>query len=290
MTESSTVATPPFYIPSTDFLQQGDIFRVGIVTPVADAQQRLFRSVDGRHGSVVFAEGTNGRVFDRTELEETLDRLTSQTPLHTRPFRPTPDGQPELAVVFAGFSEHFVIATQTCDVSGHDKKEFPYAMILPARTIMEICQTEQIDLQAGNQPITIEDYLMERTGDVTIASVADATRYSEKLKEVLASWHPTENADKANQRLITKFLNKIRRTAGHLYYLPADDRFHVPELMVDFCTTYTVATRQLTNFASGRVARIGDPYRDHFARAFADRISRIAIPQRAEAPPFEVGK
>jgi hypothetical protein len=290
MAESNTVATPPFYIPFTDFLQQGDIFRVGIVTPVADAQQRLFRSIDGRHGSVVFAEGTNGRVFDRTELDETLDSLTSQTPLHTRPFRPTPDGQPELAVVFAGFSEHFVIATQTCDVSGHDKKEFPYAMILPARTLMEICQTEQIDLQGRNQPITIEEYLMERTGDVTIASVADATRYSEKLKEVLASWNPTENADKANQRLITKFLNKIRRTAGHLYYLPADDRFHVPELMVDFCTTYTVATRQLTNFASGRVARIGDPYRDHFARAFADRISRIAIPPQAEATPFEVGK
>ena len=210
----------------------------------------------------------NGRVFDRAELEETLDRVTSPTPLHTGPFRPTPDGQPELAVVFAGFSEHFVIATQTCDVSGHDKREFPYAMILPARTIMEICQTEQIDLQGRNQPITIENYLIERTGDVTIASVADATRYSEKLKEVLATWTPTENADKANQRLIANFLNKIRRTAAHLYDLPADDRFHVPELMVDFCTTYTVATRQLANFASGRVARIGDPYRYDFRARF----------------------
>jgi hypothetical protein len=290
MAASSASANPPFYIPCTEFLQQGDIFRVGIVTPLADGQQRIFRSVDGRHGSVVFAEGTDGRVFDRTDLEQTLDGVASRTPLHTRPFRPTPDGQPELAVVFAGFSEHFVIATQTCDVSGHDRKEFPYAMILRARTLMEICQTDQIDLQGRTQSITIEDYLVERAGDATIASVADSNRYSEALKQLLETWNPSENADKANQRLILKFLNKIRRTAGHIYYLPPDGGFHLPELIVDFCATYTIATRQLTSFAPRRVARIGDPYRDHFARAFSDRISRIAIPQPAEAAPFDAAR
>src|SRR5262249_48782679 len=158
----------------------------------------------------------------------------------------------------------------------------PYAMILPARTVMEICQTEQIDLQRRSQRITIEEYLIERTGDTSIASVASAALYAEHLTQLLRTWAPTENVDKANQRLIVNFLNKIRRTGGHLYYLPANSDFRLPELMVDFCATYTVAIRQLMNFAVRRVARIGDPYRDHFARAFADRISRIAIPQRVE--------
>ena len=185
MAASSPPANPLFYIPCTEFLQQGDIFRVGIVTPLADAQQRLFRSVDGRHGSVVFAEGGNGRVFDRAELQQTLDRIPTRTSLHTQPFRPTPDGQPELVVTFAGFSEHFVIVTQTCDVSGHDRKELPYVMILPARTLMEICQTELIQLQGTREQKCIEEYVIERVGNPALAAISDAARYSDELRKLL---------------------------------------------------------------------------------------------------------
>ena len=183
MAESTKALDPPFYITCTDFLQQGDIFRVGIVTPLADAQPRLFRAGDGRHGSVVFSEGSNGRIFERAELDETLDRLSTRTPLHTRPFRPTDDGQLELVVVFAGFSQHFVIVTQTCDVSGHDRKELPFVMILPARTLMEICQTEPIQLQGIAQRKCIEEYINERVDNPALRTISDAVNYSETLRK-----------------------------------------------------------------------------------------------------------
>jgi hypothetical protein len=127
-----------------------------------------------------------------------------------------------------------------------------------------------------------------RVIDCLIRSTTEAIAYAEKLRMLLEDWKPTDKNDQTNQRRIANYLNKIRQTSGHLYYLSADPAHSLPELMVDFCATYTVSPRQLSNFATRRVARIGDPYRDHFARAFADRISRIAVPQPSAATPFEV--
>ena len=52
MPEADTIA----YTAVTEFLQQGDIFRQEVVTPMVDTEADLSRS-DGRHGSVVFQKG-----------------------------------------------------------------------------------------------------------------------------------------------------------------------------------------------------------------------------------------
>ena len=61
--------------------------------------------------------------------------------------------------------------------------------------------------------------------------------------------------------------------------LRADEAFAIPEMCIDFSAAYTVHSKQLLEMAECRIARLADPYRDHFARAFADRISRIALPR-----------
>ena len=113
-----------FYTNPDEFLQQGDIFRIDIVAPIADTQTRIFRSIDGRHGSVVFEENCEGKIFEKDELKALLGN-SPLTDLHTQPFWRTSDGQEEMVVVYAQLFQYFIIATQTCDVSGRDKKPLP---------------------------------------------------------------------------------------------------------------------------------------------------------------------
>ena len=119
MTSTPDKTADTFYLPPGPQLEQGDIFRTELVAPAADRRQRIFRAADGRHGSVVFEEECEGRVFARSDLESLL-RQSSANELRTRPFVQTPDGHDEMVVVYARLLRYFVIATQTCDISGEE--------------------------------------------------------------------------------------------------------------------------------------------------------------------------
>jgi hypothetical protein len=278
----SNPAAPEFYHDVDDYLQQGDLFRVNVVTPYADREQRIFRGSDGRHGSVVFAEAVGGTVFGLDDLLSTLSATSAKTELHTQPFCCTFDGQHELVVVFGDLAEYFLIITQTCDVSGHDKAQVPYAMILPARTIINICRTDRVPLEGEGAPRSIEEYLSSHADGSELLSVTEPIAYFAVLRRILDEWKPKEKNSTTNRGRIRNFINKQMDGAKHVFYLRPDEARGIPDLFVEFSGAYTVDIVLLVAMSARRVARIGVPYREDFARAFADRISRIAVPALAK--------
>jgi hypothetical protein len=277
---------PNVYLPVSDFLQQGDIFRLETVTPFADHQQRIFRTSDGRHGSLVFSDGVPGVVFDPVDLRNTFFERGPLDPMHTQPFQMTRDGQHELVVVFATLVQFFVIATQTCDVSSQDKPAQSHVIILPAKLLSDICRTEQIPFPGMLEPMTIEGYLTHVTNSSDLQGTSEPFEYGDKLRALLASWQPITKNEIQNKGRIKNLLSKFLDGSGYVHYLKRDIEFRIPEMCVDFSAAYTVALQQLTSLSGNRIARIGDPYRDQFAQAFAHHISRIALPEPVKPPPF----
>jgi hypothetical protein len=280
--------TEPFYAEPDAHLQQGDIFRIEIVAPVADRQQRLFRTADGRHGSIAFERGEKGTVFHPDDLRDLL-RATQRTDWHTDPFCNSPNSQPELVVVHANLIRHFIIATQTCDISGVDHPGLPYAMVLPIQTVEEICRTTPVQLLAHDGTTvtdTIHRYLMTIPAMQAMGALGKGEEYAEKLRQLLNEWTPAKNSsDRKNHGLIRDFLNKWTKK-GFLYGLRSDSRFGVPECCVDFSAIYTVPTAALNEISSHRIAHLAGSYRDAFAQQFALRISRIATPKSISPEKF----
>lgn len=284
MSNTEAPSKPDFYSSVDAFIQQGDIFRVDLVAPLADQNVRLFRSADGRHGSVVFEEGGNGRVFAPDDLKSVLQGNQSLTGLHTSPFEATHDGQLEMVVTFANFVQFFVVVSQTCDVSGVDKEPFPVAMILRAKTLYDICRTDRLPLRGGALE-TIHEFLLKETSDFALAS-ASVTDYSQTLRNCLLNWAPDTNTLRETRGRIGNFLDKAMKGGSYLYYLADDRERGIPEMCVDFSCAFTVMTQQLLDLQQRRVGRIANPYRDQFAQEFGNRIGRVAVPKPVTAPSF----
>lgn len=266
------------YLAVSDFLQQGDIFRQEVVCPTVDTVKRIFRASDGRHGSVVFAENVSGKIFDESELRSTLT-ATTRTPLHTDPFHTTSDGHPELVVVHGTLTSYFILASQTCDVSGIDKAALPTSIILPIRTVLEICRYEKLPFASmDNEALSIEEFVERNSLNKNLRSINDAFSYPDAMRKLLLEWTPTNKSVASDKGRVKNYLEKQLKT-NWMYYLQADSTFGVPESCADFSVAYTVPTARLASLKDGRIARLGDPYRDQFAQAFATRISRIAVPK-----------
>lgn len=268
-----------YYSKPHSYLQQGDIFRIDLVAPAADVSQRIFRTEDGRHGSLVFEENCRGRVFDRQELDALLED-GPHTEFFTKPFHATPDGQEEMVVVFSRLFQYFTIATQTCDISGKDKGPVDWATILPVITLTDMCKTELIPFRSTDQILTIHEFVSkycETSGALENLSDMD---YVPELKKIINEC-AKEHTNKA-----------IRQDAGHVknylasYYkplfifsLPADNTFGLPESYVDFTAAYTVHTSKLLAIRDSRFAMITDPYRIDFAQKFGNFFARVALPR-----------
>ncbi len=161
---TATVSNSGFYTYPQDHLQQGDIFRVQIVAPDADQTQRIFRSRDGRHGSIVFDERCEARIFSRTELEDLLAN-TVRTVLHTDPFRKTPDASEEMVVVFARLMRYFVLVSNTCDISGLDGEPTLHATILRVRTLYALCMEDAFEFPNTKENMPIHDFIVKHNPD-----------------------------------------------------------------------------------------------------------------------------
>ena len=65
------------------------------------------------------------------------------------------------------------------------------------------------------------------------------------------------------------------------YFLPANHKAGLPELIVDFRELHTVPLRLLEQLcqSGGRRARVMPLYREHLARHYGDTYSRIGLPE-----------
>jgi len=272
------INTDQFYSPPDSFLQQGDIFRIDLVSPAADEIQRIFRSKDGRHGSIVFEENCDARVFSRIELDNLLNNA-KRSDLHTQPFRPTIDGQDEMVVVFARLFKYFIIDTQTCDISEQDHKPLPWASILPVITLEDMCKTVLFPFDYTSEPTTIHDFVTKQYPDSDNLESSNENDYSNILREIIKKW--LEFVEPKN---LEKEVNRIKNYLDGYYNkkwvfsLPYNQRYNVPESHVDFTTIFTIPRDKLVQIQGHRFVRIESPYRDDFAQKFGTFFSRIALP------------
>ena len=276
MDATSSQAPAPCYASVQDFLQQGDVFRQEVVTPVIDFQKRIFRSADGRHGSVVFADNVPARVFEENDLRLLL-QTCERTKLHTDPFTLTHDGHPEFIVVHSTLTSHFIIVSQTCDICGVDKKASISTIILPIVTVQDICRFQRLPFASmDNREITIEEFLDENVGAPSLRRETDAFRYPELVRQTFATWNPQKKFEQDRNKC-RKYLDEMPKH-GWMYFLKQDFSFQVPESYVDFSVAFTVPTSRLGEIKRTRIACMADPYRAEFAQKFANRLSRIAVP------------
>ena len=273
----ATSEVSALYNPVKEFIQQGDIFRQDVVTPIVDAQKRIFRATDGRHGSVVFADGAAARVFEESELEESLNSCV-RSPLHTDPFVPTSDGHPELVVVHATLTSYFIVVSQTCDVCGVDKPALPTTIILPVLTVQDICRFQRLPFPSmSNQEVTIEEFIEANAKVAGLRKQVDAFSYPQTVRKIFATWKPATQALEQDRNKIRNYLDGVQKK-GWMHFLKQDEKFQVPESYVDFSVALTVPTEKLVAMKDARIACIADPYRMKFAQEFSNRLSRVAVP------------
>jgi len=269
-----------YYMDPASYLQQGDIFRIDLVAPVADEVQRIFRAKDGRHGSVVFEQNCEARVFSRNDLDNLLAAI-SQTPLHTKPFHKTPDGYDEMVVVFARLFRYFIIATQTCDISGKNKGRSEWATILPVIPLVDLCKTEPMPFASTYETLTIHEFVTkycEKGGELQNSSAMD---YVPRLRQLVNDSIKSKQNEKV--RKDTQFLkNYLSNYYAKIFMfsLPANVKYNLPESYVDFTSAFTVHTSKLLAIQDLRFARIAVPYSFDFAQKFGHFFTRVALPKQ----------
>jgi len=268
-----------YYAGPGEALEQGDIFRVDIVGPAADEVQRIFRTRDGRHGSVVFEENCDATVFSREELEALLE-TTSRSPLHTDPFHKTQDGHEEMVVVFSRLFRYFMIATQTCDICGIDKGPIEWATILPVIPLADFCKSEPLPFASIDMPITIHEFVKNHCEEDERLETASDIEYGGVLRGIVKSLVGSALNKRVKQDVgyVRNYLKSYYNNI-YMFLLPEDPKFQLPECYVDFTSAFTVPTGKLLAIRALRFAKIADPYRNHFAKKFGDFFARVALPK-----------
>lgn len=274
-----------------DHLAQGDIFCQNLVAPFADPEIRIFRTVRGRHGSGVF-DGEPGRIFSDDDLRIALDNLTSEQ--RVMPFHPTDEGLDEMVVVYADLLRYFIVASQTCDVSGVDSSPKPFATVLPFVTLEDYITRVRLPIGLSAEEAedaarwtTIKAYLEGSLNADFTGSEEDPFLLPQVVRNFLRDREPS-NHDKTTRQVLKRIRSALTEATNHrklfIYYLPSAPRLKVPEGFVDFCRTYTLPIETLRTMTPERVAAIASPYREEFARKLGDFLSRIATPSPLVPP------
>jgi len=272
-------------------LAQGDIFALALVAPLADDEIRVLRTESGRHGVRVLQNEEPGRVYGYEDLIETLSHLPPEERL--LPFPRGGDVLPEMVVVHGDLFEYFVMASQTCDVSGEDGPPKPFAAVLPVVTLAGFLSRQQLPIglhkhQADDSTkhSTIVDYL-EAVLRVDLSSERDDPfQLPIRVRQLLKDWKPEarspENIARGNMINFMKAL--VDRKKTYIYYLPAENRLGVPESYVDFTRLYTLLIEKAQELMPQRKATLVSPYREDFASKLGTYLSRIATPTPLEPP------
>lgn len=271
-----------------EHLEQGDLFALDLITPLATQTQRILRTKDGRHGRLVFEGAGEGRLFERAELDQLLlgTEAGSRTADHTPPFGVAPNGEPELVVAPANLRRYFVIATQTCDVSGLDKQPLDAAIILSVQTVQDMCLTTQLEFTSEGGKLTIHEFLLRNIPGAELHSKLNPSEYGRAFRQALTGWTPADKNHLQDRNRIANLLKQMLKSKTGVYYLAESTAFDLPESIIDFTAAYTIQREVLLQNRSSRVGRIASPTREDFAQRFAHFISRVALPAAPTPPDF----
>lgn len=263
-----------------EHLEQGDLFALDLVTPLATRAQRIFRTKDGRHGHLVFEGVEEGRLFERVELEQLLADMDAgnRTAEHTPPFGVAPNGDPELVIAPAYLRGYFVVATQTCDISGLDKPPLDAAIVLPVQTVQDMCLTTLLEFTSEGGKLTIHEFLVRNIPGVELHSMLGPAEYGRAIRQALAGWIPADKKILQDRNRVANLLKQMLKSKIGVYYLSGSETFDLPESIIDFTAAYTMQREVLLRNRTARVARIASPMREDFAHRFAHFISRVALP------------
>lgn len=281
----SKVHEPIPYAAVNPHLAQGDIFGLSLVTPLADDEIRILRTETGLHGTHVFA-GEPGRIFGYDDLLETIDALPREElprPFHNRGGIPL-----EKVVVFGDLVEYFMIASQTCDVSGIEKNSAKtFAAIVPVIPVSAFLSRERLPIGLSTEDVadetqwsTIVDYLQTQLSEDLSDVRDDAFVLPARIRELLGSWKPPKKTTERQirGRIVNVLSDTVNPRKNYIYYLPANTDLRVPEAYVDFTRLFSVVTEKLQQLMPQRVCTLATPYREEFASKLGSYLSRIATP------------
>jgi len=285
------VATPEPYVEVNAHLAQGDIYSLRLVAPLADNEVRILRTESGRHGDYAFS-GEPSRIFDHDDLIRTLADLPPDERL--LPFSRKGGIPLEYVVVFGDLVDFFMVASQTCDVSGVDgNAPKPFAAIVPVVSLAAYLSRERLPIGLENREdadeskwTTVADYV-ESALDEDLSEIRDDPFVlPERIRTLVKDWNPPQNSKEQRIRgAIRNVLNKVvDPKKKYIYYLPADQKRGVPESFVDFTRLYSVVTAKLNDLAGDRVCTLATPYREDFSGKLGLYLSRIATPAPLTPP------
>lgn len=271
-------AVPGGYQSPGPLLAQGDIFALPLVVPFADTDQRLVRTVDGAHGERVFTAGQPAKIFDPGSLR-TLLAHRRPTAHHVDPFCRSPSGLLEYVVTTGELVTTLMIATQTCDVAGQDGPPFPTTLVLPVRTVFEMCVREPIELptDAGEIQITIHDYMIKYAGCEQLSQCVDVFKYPIELDALIEEWKPPKKSAMVHARSIIKNITGSWTRVQYLYGLREDPAFGVPRSFVDMTCCFSVDRALLEQVMDRRLVSLADGVRADFAHRYGHLLSRVAL-------------
>jgi hypothetical protein len=274
--------------PPESFLSQGDIFKQSIVAPFGDYEVRILRTVDGKHGSCVFETGERFKIFDIEDLRSVLSHQ-DKNPLRTQPFQVTSDGQKELVVVYGNLFEYFIVASQTCDISGVDSTPKPFCAIVPFKTLLSFCRDEIVPVKKDGDTI-FSGTIIDMISKFAQEDLSDSNEFEfpNKLRDFIGKWKPTKNTKEHTVKSQIKgFLNNlVGNQKLAIYYIEHSPEFNVPEGFADFTQIITVPTNMLENTKEKRIAKLENSYNYDFAQRLGRFLTRIATPEPMKGQKF----
>ena len=288
--KSKVSGTSP-YAASEAFLAQGDIFALTLVGPLADDEIRVLRTESGRHGVRVFQNEEPGRIYGYEDLIETVSHLPAEERL--LPFPRGGNMLPEMVVVHGDLFEYFVMASQTCDVSGVDGQPKPFAAVLPVVSLASFLSREQVPIAVDGDPAddpskwcTIVDYLQGVLNVDLSGERDDPFTLPHAVRQLVKDWEPAKRSPEitARRRLIEFMNGVVDPKKAYIYYFPADKSLGVPESFVDFTRLYTLLIGKAQELMPERKATLASPYREQFASKLGTYLSRIATPTPLRPP------
>jgi hypothetical protein len=278
------VATQLPYAAANTHLAQGDIFSLNLVAPLADDQVRILRTEEGLHGTHVLT-GKPGRIFDYHGLIETVAALPPEQ--QELPFQNQSSLPLEYVVVFGDLVEYFMVASQTCDVSGVDARPQVLAAVVPIVSLAAYLSRQRLPIGLADEEaqdtskwVTIVDYLQQALPENLSGIREDPFALPDRIRQLVSAWNPSKKSEGRQVR------GKIRSTLNdlldpqkkYIYYLPSSPKHGVPEGFVDFTRLYSVVTEKLNGVSAQRVCTLASPYREEFANKLGLYLSRIATP------------
>lgn len=266
-----------------DKLCQGDLFRFSIALPRASAGIVLIElsetPLSDNMGSVTHCSIEIASQGDGTIAPGSFRGRGRPTANATYP-----------VVVHAALFDYFVIASQTCDVSGDGK--LPLVCIAPFQTLGQLMATEPLPLKPNttkdsdrNEWQTINEYLAEaHRADFSDIDDVDAL-LPERVRQFVSEGrlNGTKEAKKDLGRVKSMYDDFLAERKW-IYYLPPSQGPQIPEGYVDLRQIYTVELTQLEQISDRRIAALRGNYREHFSKHLGDLLSRVAVLQQLKPP------